>query len=187
MYVVGLFLFLIIMASQSAARAKVISAHYTLIEDTTSRWTTLEIVGIAALVLMLLSYGILFTFLIRQLRAPSAYVRINHEGIFTSRDSFLIKWAEIQELSFATFRGLPYLRIVPWDLQEVAARAKASSRPSMRFGINVTLRLSPRSKSPIGLSQMVLPIPIHELLTAIQEQFGTQLREHHILMQGSEK
>lgn len=115
-------------------------------------------------------------------------VRINHEGIFTSRDSFLIKWAEIKELSPAMFLGSPYLQIVPWDLAEVAKRAKVSSGRFQRFGINLTVLLFGRSKSlaPIGISQVVLPISIDELLTAIQERFASELQEHHIVVQRSQ-
>lgn len=123
----------------------------------------------------------------RSTRSPHQ-VSINHEGIFTSRDSFLIKWAEIKELSPATFLGSPYLQIVPWDLAEVAERAKVSSGRSLRFGINLTLLLFGHSKSPapIGLSQRVLPISIDELLTAIQERFASELNEHHIVVRRSQ-
>ena len=134
----------------------------------------------------------LLTLLTITLQARSArsshQVRINHEGIFTSRDSFLIKWAEIKELSPATFLGSPYLQIVPWDLAEVAERAKVSSGRFLRFGINLTLLLFGRSKSPapIGISQKVLPIAIDELLTTIQERFAPELHEHHIIVRRSE-
>jgi len=109
------------------------------------------------------------TFLIRQLRAPSPDVRITHEGIFTSHDSFLITWAEIEELSLATWMGSPYLRIVPRNLEAVAARAKASSRPWRRFAIDATLTFFPSTTSPapLGLSQRALPISIRDLLMAI--------------------
>jgi hypothetical protein len=143
---------------------------------------------VCAFIFIVILYSMLFAFFIRRLRAPSPYVCINHEGIFTSRDSFLIKWREIRELSLATFMGSPYLRIVPWNGEEIATRAKASSRLSMRFAIDATVMLFRRSKSPapIGLSQMVLPISIQELLVAIQEHFGTELREHHILIQNTQ-
>ncbi len=184
-YFVGLSLFLIIMASQAAAKAKVTFANDPVMaEDIAHQWITQEIWGIIMLVLMLFLYCIVFTFMIRKLRAPSPYVRISHEGVFTSRDSLLIKWAEIKELSLAIFMGSPYLRIVPWNVEEVAARAKASSRPLIRFGINITLMFfrHAKSRAPIGLSQRALPISINELLTAIEEQFGAELREHHILV-----
>src|ERR1700737_2521510 len=47
--------------------------------------------GIVCAVILVL-YGILFSFINRQKHTPSPYVRVNHEGIFTSRDSYLIKW-----------------------------------------------------------------------------------------------
>ena len=117
------------------------------------------------------------------------FVRINHEGIFTSRDSFLFKWVEIKELALSTFMGVPLLRIVPWDLTEVAGRAKASVGPFYRFGINLTLMLFGHSKSlaPIGISQMALPISIDKLLTAIQEHFGAELHEYRITVRGWQK
>lgn len=144
------------------------------------------IIGGIVFAVVLVLYGLFFSFIKRQKRTPPPYVRVNQEGIFTSRDSFLIKWAEIKELSPATFMGSSYLRIVPWNLAEVASRAKASSGRFLRFGINFTLLLFGRSKAPvpIGISQMALPISIDELLTAIQEHFDTELREHHILVQG---
>lgn len=134
--------------------------------------------------LVLFCYVMYIAFVIRQLRAPDPYVRISHQGIFTSRDPFLITWAEIQELSLATFLGVPYLRIVPRNVQEVAARAKAASRASVRFGIALNLLFFRFSKSsaPIGFPQTALPISLDELFAVIQEHFGTQLREHRILV-----
>lgn len=188
-YVVALDLFLLNMASQAAARAKVtFASDPALAQNIAHQWTTEEIWIIAALVLELLIYGLFFAFQVRKLRTPSPSVRINREGIFTSRDSLLIKWAEIKELSPATFMGSPYLRIVPWNLAEVASRAKRSSGRFLRFGINLTLLLFGRSKSPapIGLSQRALPISIDELLTAIQERFASELQEHHIVVRRSQ-
>lgn len=128
-----------------------------------------------------------FAFRKRDKRTTPPYVRIDQEGIFTSRDSFLFKWAEIKELSLTTYMGSPFLRIVPWNLAEVASRAKRSSGPFLRFGINLTLLLFGRSKSPpIGLGQVALPIPIDEMLTAIQERFASELREHHIMVRRSQ-
>jgi hypothetical protein len=134
--------------------------------------------------LLWLAYGLLIGWLIRQLRAPASSVRINQEGIFMSRDRVLIKWAEIKELSQATFMGSPYLRIAVWNPEEVAARAKAAAQPFMRLLVTLNLlifRFS-RSSYPIGLAQRVIPIPLSELLAAIQEHFGLQLREHHVLV-----
>lgn len=47
-----------------------------------------------------------------------------------------------------------------------------------------TLFPSTKSPAPIGLFQMALPISIQEVLIAIQEHFGTQLLEYHILIRG---
>ncbi len=140
------------------------------------------IIGSVVFVVILILYGLVFAFRTRQKHTSPPYVRINHEGIFTSRDSLLIKWAEIKALSPATFLGTPYLQVVPWNLAEVASRAKRSSGRFLRFGIHLTLLLFGRMKSPatIGISQMALPISIGELLAAIQEHFAPELLEHRI-------
>lgn len=145
------------------------------------------IVLIVLAILLLLITLLTITLQARSTRSPHQ-VRINHEGIFTSRDSFLIKWAEIKELSPATFLGSPYLQIVPWDLAEVAERAKVSSGRFLHFEINLTLLLFGRSKSPapIGISQRVLPISIDELLTAIQERFASELHEYQVVVRRSQ-
>jgi len=147
----------------------------------------LGIVLIVLAILLPLIDLLTITLRARSTRSPHQ-VRINHEGIFTSRDSFLIKWGEIKELSPATFLGSPYLQIVPWDLTEVAERAKVSSGRLLRFGVNLTLLLFGRSKSPapIGISQRALPISIDELLAAIQEHFAPQLLEHRITVRRSQ-
>lgn len=146
------------------------------------------IIGGLVFAIILVLYGLFFSFIKRQKPASPPYIRIDHEGIFTSRASFLIRWAEIKELSPATFMGSPYLRIVPWDLAEVASRAKVSSGRFFRFWINLTLLLFGRSKSPapIGIYQIALPISIDGLLTTIQERFAPELHEHHIMVRRSE-
>ncbi|EFH82779.1 STM3941 family protein [Ktedonobacter racemifer] len=128
------------------------------------------------LVFLLLMCGALLTQLIRKLRSHSSYLHINHKGIFTSRDSFLIRWAEIKALSPSTFMGSPFLMIVLWNREEVLSRSKVALNPFTRF----TLFRYLNSSLPFGFSQRILPISIDELLTTIQERFATELREHSI-------
>lgn len=126
-----------------------------------------------------------FLFLRRRMRDPAPYLRINQEGIFTSHDSLLIKWAEIKELSLSTLMGTPYLRIGLWNLDEVAARAKTSSKAFVRWNFALAQLFFRHAKSPtpLGITQRALPIPVNELLNAIQAQFTAELYEHRISVQ----
>ncbi|MBO0791386.1 MAG: hypothetical protein J2P36_10610 [Ktedonobacteraceae bacterium] len=119
---------------------------------------------VVAFVFMLVAFGVLLTVSIRQIRAPSPYLRVSHEGIFTSRGVFLIRWADIKELSAPTRGHSHHLRIVLRNIREVNARANLYSRSFILTGID----------------ERTLPISIDELLTTIQERFATELHEHHI-------
>lgn len=120
--------------------------------------------SIFAFVFMLVTWGVLLTLFFRQMRAPLPYIRINHEGIFTSEGSFLIRWTDIKELSPPTRQRSHFLRIVVRDIREVSARANIRSRTFLLAGID----------------ERTLPISMDELLTTIQEHFATELREHSI-------
>jgi hypothetical protein len=175
----GGFSFLLISELQMVDR----TSNFPAIQHTAQQNIGQAVIG---LFLGLLLFGLISLFLIRQMRAPSPYMRISDEGIFTSGDSLLIYWSEIKELSRSTFMGFPFLRIVTWNLEEVASRAKASSRPLFRFGINITLGIFTllKSPAPIGIYQMSLPVSIDKLLTTIHERFAAKLRENRITVRG---
>lgn len=120
--------------------------------------------SVFAFVFMLVTWGVLLTLCLRQMRAPLPYIRINHEGIFASEGSFLIRWTDIKELSPPTRRRSHFLRIVVRDIREVNSRANILSRTFLLAGID----------------ERTLPVSMDELLTTIQERFATELREHSI-------
>lgn len=146
-------------------------------------------VSVGLLVFILMLYSIFLIILTRRIRVPSPDLRISHEGIFTSPNAFLIRWSEIRELSQATFMGSPSLQIVLRNGEAVASRAKASTRPSVRFLLPLAVRsVRPwKSATLMAVSQMALPVSIDELLTTIQEHLAPELREHHITVRGSQQ
>lgn len=138
------------------------------------------------LVFILVLYSLTLIILIRQTRVPSPDLRINQEGIYTSPSALLIRWSEIRVISRASILGSPYLQIVLCKRDGVISRAKASSRPSVRWSIPLALMTS---KSPVlmAVTQLALPVSVDELLTTIQEHFAPELREHHITVRGSQQ
>ena len=180
-FLVGIFTYLILLSSYTAAR----TSRFPEIQNTTH---TIMVLSIVFLFLILLFYGLLFIYLIRKLRGPSPQLRINREGIFTSHDSFLIRWEEVKELSPSTYMSYPLLRIIPWDSESLVSRAKASSGRLRCFLIDISQFIARRSTSlaPLAIPQQALPISIGELMTAIQEHFAPELRKYHITMLGSQ-
>jgi hypothetical protein len=158
------------------------SSQFPDIQESARHQVILLIITFA---LLLLAYGLMIGWVIRQLRAPAPAVRISQGGIFLPSERLLITWAEIRELSLATYMGSPYWRIALWHPVEVTARARTTAPLLTRLLVMISLPLVRlfRSSYPMGFFQRVLPIPIPELLAAIHEHFGPQLREHHVLVQ----
>src|SRR5262249_49634880 len=147
-FFVGLFSLILVSTFQLLDR----SSQFPDIQESARHQAILLIITFP---LLFLAYGLMIGWLIRRLRAPAPVVCISQEGIFLPSERLMIRWAEIRELSLATYMGSPYWRIALWNPEEVAARARITAPPSTRllFIISLPFVRIFRSSYPIGFFQ----------------------------------
>lgn len=122
------------------------------------------------------------------------FVRMNHEGILlTSALPMVVQWGDIATVALSTWTSLGHpmrsLSFVPRDPEAMIARIiehKAKNGFSrLLINTNISLYRRLHAPSPLMIPQGVSPIPLGELLTLIQERFGSELRENRVTVLGS--
>lgn len=82
----------------------------------------------------------------------------------------LLRWDEIATIGEYRFRGQTMLGIVPRNLERVLSRVG----PFKRFALRANLRLG---AAPLNIPQMVLPVPVGDLVEAIAKRYDVNRGE----------
>lgn len=121
------------------------------------------------------------------------FVRMNHEGVlFASVLPTVVEWGDISTVALSTWtylgRPINSLIFVPRDPETTIARIieyrakNIFSRLLMKT--NMWFYRRSHAPSPLIISQQVAPIALEELLTLIQERFGSALRRNRVTVLG---
>lgn len=154
----------------------------------------LIIVLIILSMLFLLPFVTLLVMIRQSERSRSSrFVRIDYEGfLFSYLFPTVVTWGEISSLVPYTRIFLGYSRanlgVVPQDPEAILARiidVKSKGFFSRWFWrVNLYFYRRSRELSPLTIPQAIVPIPLEEFLSLIQERFGSELREHGVALLG---